>query len=234
MRHQVSGMQPDLKQQQMQGAPVVPAGDAAVVPAQPSTLLERIKDSLEQTRQNVLEKSPAFVVNNSTNIIGVMDIAGEMMVLKAAGVNLVSPQHRGKPLYYLIDPPANLYKSVAMRASFGGQWSDLLKPSFYRESIQDLLDLNKASTKDLKRGRLINRWQARGMLFSLAGMTANAVVPQKPEDPEDTLQMGQLYRDNPVHYVATRIGQGLWPLGWGNHKTQFAGLTKPSRACVAF
>lgn len=204
------------------------------LPSAFSQRIDRAQHAMQQQRQKTLESTPAFIVNNSTNIIGGMDILAEMMVFKATGSNLVSPQNRGKPLHYLIDPPRNLYRSVAARASFDVSAKDLLDPKFYKQSIAEFTDLEKASARELRRGRLINRWQARAMFCSLMGMTVSAIVPVKRDDPNETFRMGQLWQDRPMGYVGTRFRQALWPPGWGDHKTQFAGLAKTVTGVFSF
>lgn len=204
------------------------------LPRAVSSRLDRLDEGLQNTRQHALEATPAAIVNNSTNIIGAMDIFAEMLVFKATGSNLISPKNVGKPLHYIIDPPINLYRSVATRASTDITLKDLVNPDFYRKWVAEFADLEKAGAKDLKRGRLINRWQARAMLFSLAGMTVSAIIPQQKDDPNQTLEMGQLWRDAPMRYVGARFKQALWPLGWGEHKAQFAGLAKTITGVFSF
>jgi hypothetical protein len=208
--------------------------------AQPSALgvasarFQNLRRYLEQKRQETLESTPAAIVNNSSNIIGAMDIAGEMMVFKATVSNLISRGNHGKPLHYIIDPPRNLFRSVASRASFNVSLKDLTNPQFYRESVAEFTDLEKASKRDMRRGRLINRWQARAMFSSLVGMSASAVIPQQRDDSEENLQMGELWHQSTTRYVGKRFSQALWPPGWGDHKTQFAGLAKTTAGAFSF
>ncbi len=208
--------------------------------AQPSALgvvsarFQNLRHYLEQKRQDTLQATPAIIVNNSSNIIGAMDIAGEMMVFKATGSNLISKGNHGKPLHYIIDPPRNLFRSVASRASFNVTLKDLANPAFYRESIAEFADLEKASKRDMRRGRLINRWQARAMFCSLLGMSASVVIPQQRDDPEENLQMTELWHQSPTRYVSKRFTQALWPPGWGDHKTQFAGLAKTTAGVFSY
>ena len=216
------------------------AQDDRALHAQPSALgiasarFQNLRQYLEQKRQNTLEATPAAVVNNSSNIIGAMDLMGEMMVFKATGSNLVSRANRGKPLHYIIDPPRNLFRSVASRASFDVSLKELASPEFYRETIAEFTDLEKAAKRDMRRGRLINRWQARAMFCSMLGMSASAIIPQQHDDPDETLEMSELWQDSPTRYVGKRFTQALWPPEWGNHKTQFAGLAKTTAGAFSF
>jgi len=189
----------------------------------------RARQDLSELGQNVrgviLPQMPDFVLNNSTNIIGSIQLVAEGMAFKSTGANLISPEHRDNPLYYLIDPPRNVLKSLTATGKFDMSAADLLRPSFYKDTVLNYTNLEAATKFDLAHHpKLINRWQARSGFCGIAGMTVATLLPNAKDDPKETERMTALFNDSPLQYFGTRLGQAVYFPGWGTHKTQFAGL----------
>lgn len=205
------------------------------MPGVVSDRLHRFGEFAHGLRAKAQEQAPDVVLNHSSNLIGAAELAAEAMVFKSNGSDLVSPQNRGKPLHYLIDPPRNILNSLSSNAKFDMTPGDLLKPSFYRRTFEAFTDLEAASTYDLAhQPKLINRWQARSTFTGIAAMSLVTLLPNPKDDAQETGDMARLSQDAPLQYGATRLKQALYVPGWGEHKTQMAGLLKMLGGGCAF
>lgn len=194
-----------------------------------------IGDFGQRQRNYVLNNAPDFVINYSSNLIGATQLVGEMLAFKSNGSDLVNPENRGKPLHYLIDPPRNIYNALSAKASFELQPKDLLRPSFYVDTFNSYRDLEKASAFDRALSpKLINRWQARSGFCGIMSMAVTTLLPNAKDDPDETQRLSDMFHDHPFQYVGTRLGHALWMPGWGEHKTQFAGLGMTATGVCSF
>ncbi len=187
-----------------------------------------LNDQAEAARFATLQALPYYVVNRSSNIIGASDVVLDVVMFKSSGTNLVSPENRGKPVHYLIDPPRNILHSVFGRAGLQGKTSDLFRPSYYVNSLKHFSDLETASHLDSMGGKtkLLNRFQSRSTFVNMASMMVTAIFPDDKDDKEEVEKNAQLLHDDPAGYVGKRVWQAAYFPGWMEHKRQFAGLGK--------
>jgi hypothetical protein len=224
------------------------------MPSPISDITYNVGDAMGVFRYNAIKALPGFVVNNSSNTIGVVQLCAEMLMFKAGGFDLVDAKNKGKPLHYLIDPPKNVYGAVFKRAGFNGKFSDMFKWSTIKDSVIDFGNLEKAAKIDSHGGttKLVNRWSARSGFSGIMAMTIATALPQDKETPQEVEQMSQMAQHNPVGYVAHRMGQAVWfpvdtvrrvavkithpseDAGIGAGKRQFAGLGMMSAGICSF
>lgn len=190
----------------------------------------QIAETAHKARFATLQAVPYYVVNSSSNLIGGLDVAAEVMMLKSNGMDFVAEKNRGKPLNYIFEPPVNIVKTV-----FGGadvhmpaNPGDLLKPSHYYRTIKSFSNLAAASYHDSMGGKikLVNRWQGRATLASIVGMAIAATLPDEKDTPAEVERNAQLLHDDPLAYVGKRLWQAVYFPDWVEYKREFAGLGK--------
>lgn len=189
--------------------------------------LNRLDAFGRKMRENALEKTPAMLVNNSSNVVATLEVLADAAMFKSSNNDFVSPQNRGKPLHYIIDPPRNIWRAITSDVQFDVKSKELLSPKFYKDSVLRFFDMEASTRRDLERsGRLSNRWQSRAVFSSVVCMSIAAVTPDEKDNPEETQRMTHLWRNAPLTYVGTRLGQAVYLPGFSGQKTQFAGLGK--------
>lgn len=62
---------------------------------------------MHRWRMATIRATPAFIVNNASNFIGLMQVFGEIMMLKSAGLKFMQPANGGQP-NVRVDPARNL------------------------------------------------------------------------------------------------------------------------------
>lgn len=181
---------------------------AAIATEQPSRLpkpvqdlLHRGKDLVARMRRASILAAPEVIVNNSPNVIGAMQLTAELAMFKSNGSQFLSPESKGNPLRYVIDPPMNVYRSVAGRAKANISLKDFAKPEFYRDTIKNFTNLKSATEYDLQRGPLVNRWQARATFAGIVGWGLNFITPNAKETPEQIEANVKLSMEHPGLYV---------------------------------
>ena len=152
-------------------------------------------------RRAAIKALPSFIVNNSPNVIGAMQLTAELAMFKSNGSDLVSPQNRGKPLYYLIDPPRNVWRSVTTRAKVKLPTGEMGKGEFYKTMLRNVVDVKAASAADLKVGPLINHWQARATFAGIVGWGLNFITPNAKETDEEIANNVKLQSEKPLLYM---------------------------------
>lgn len=209
---------------------------------------ELIDRELKGYRNRTIRFLPSFMVNNSSNAIAGTQLVAEVMMFKANNMDLVKKEHRSfKTAWrFLTDPPVNIWKSVSQGAGLNFKFSDLTRPSYYKDTAKGLFDLKHASEIDSAGGaKLINRWQARSSFMGLTTMLITALVPDSKDNPEEVEKNAVLMQTNPLAYAGKRAYEAVtFPItvvevlakkvatlgkyqpadGMGAHKRQFTGL----------
>lgn len=180
------------------------------VPSPVANFVHDISDLGSRVRFQVLHALPGFIVNNSSNAIGVTQLAGEALYFKSSGVNkFVKDEHRGtwKAFVY---PPVNIVEGVFKKSAFHIDAKRLLNPKYVGTEVKRFFDLKQAAEIDLARdGKLSNRWSARSGFAGMTSMTIAALFPDEKDDPEVTEKMIRMKADHPIGYVGYRLGKGL-------------------------
>jgi hypothetical protein len=181
-----------------------------------------LADKFVAARHATLAMAPALLVNNSSNLIGLTHVGGDMMMLKANGTKMLAGKEISSSLDYIRLPLLNAINT----AKFSFSFNDMLRPTFYAESIKNFTNYDAAAAVDLVRGKgaLLNRWQGRATLLGLSGMTINALLPDDADNKHDVEQMSKLYYKHPTQYYLHRLEQAINPLEWTEHKRQFTGF----------
>lgn len=134
-----------------------------------------------------------------------------------------------KGLNPIIEPVYNIARTVAGTGSVNFNPKDLVSPKFYKESVQGLFNIEKATEIDRARfpgKKLVNRWQTRSTTLGLIGMSVATFMPDDKDSPEDVKKYTEMAATNPVGYVITKLGLALNPLQWWENKRSFVGLMK--------
>lgn len=177
----------------------------------------------DDARQHLIQTLPRWVLNNSSNLVGSMQLVAEMFMFKSSNNNLISPGNEGKPLHYLIDPPRNIIKGSFRRSKLQRPWTDIFNPG---KLWQDLNDLEGAALRDRVNDtvKLTNRWSARAGFVGMSSMALSTFLPEYSETPEETMAMVDMAHDHPIEYAATRLGQAINPVSVFHNKRPLVGL----------
>lgn len=177
----------------------------------------------EDARQYLIQTLPRWVLNNSSNLVGSMQLGAEMFMFKSSNNNLISPGNEGKPLHYLIDPPRNIIRGSFQRSKLQHPWTDIFNPG---KLWHELNDLNGAAFRDRMGGtaKLTNRWSARAGFAGMTSMAISTFLPEYSETPEETMAMVDMSHDHPLEYAATRMRQAINPIEVFHNKRPLVGL----------
>ncbi len=74
--------------------------------------LDRVWDRLLEWRKAALKATPAFIVNNASNLNGMVHLAAEALTFKAAGITFLKNNRGGEKANILIDPINNIRRAV--------------------------------------------------------------------------------------------------------------------------
>lgn len=197
---------------------------------------DRVKGKASGLRRWAIQATPGFVVNNSSNILGAMHVATEVMMLKASSASSTKDvvakksniiEQGGKLVYDTFkgsivgSKPQHKFGEVTKDGFFKGIKNYLTDTNAAAKYEYDHVKKNSVANTDYKPG---NRWQNRSTLFGLIVWTLSALIPDKKEDPDEVEKMTELQQKSILGYVGERVKQGLWAPDWGAHKRQMIGL----------
>lgn len=177
----------------------------------------------EDARQYLIHHLPRGVLNNSSNLVGGMQLFAELFMFKSSNNNLIDPENKGKPLHYLIDPPRNIVRGSFQRSKFQHPWTDIFKPA---KVLRELNDLEGAALRDAMGGtvKLTNRWSARAGFAGMTSMALSTFLPEHSETAEETMVMVDMRHDHPLQYMGVRLKQALNPIEVYHNKRPLVGL----------
>ncbi len=199
--------------------------------------IHRLQDTAHDWRRSSIEAAPNFIVNNSSNFLGLMHLGSEMMMFKAA--NAKTNAKPNGPIDFIVSNVGSILRDAKPSFEPGELSKGLFnREGFIRNQFRSFRDLDYASAREMGRlerdaaaqGKPLriqfsNRWQMRSTLFGLLGWSASALIPEAHDKKEDVEQMANLAAENPLGYVGTRLKQAVWVPEWSKHKTQFTGLS---------
>lgn len=195
---------------------------------------------VERMRNSAIHALPSFVVNNSSNFIGSMQLVAEALYYKSGGYDLIPKEKRGNPISWIVEPPKSIWKGVTTASKSNVKLSDMVKPSFWQGAWKELNDVERATQLDghfvngMNTSKLRNKWSARAGMSGIAAMTIATVLPDEKYDPEQDANMRKMASDNTAGYVGLRMYQAVNPLEWMNHKRQFSGLGMMGAGAFSF
>lgn len=195
----------------------------------------RFKHEIDEWRRNTVNFLPSFFINNSSNALGAMHIAGEVLMLKSTNIQYMTTEPNGRQWHhYLTEPPKSVFDAV-----FGKSVFKRTEPTLLKE-VQSFFDVDKASKKDweeavaavkdkkkpdgtLLKPNLVNRWQTRATGLGILGWGLSAVLPENKEDPEEIERMTRMSKEDPLGYVGARLWQAVDFTHWSDNKAQMTG-----------
>jgi hypothetical protein len=201
-----------------------------------------VQDFWNGLRKKTIPMLPAGLVNGSSNVIGSMQLVGEVLMMKSTGATLVPD--KSKWYNYIIQPPVVIYETVFKKAKGSLSWKEMLRPSRILESSRSFANLERMAQLDSINHTvpLINRWTARSSFSGIVGMSMAMAMPEVKETPEQVESNAIMLRNNPIGYYLKCVAQGLWfpaetlirsvkkiadpqtDQRIGEHKRQFAGI----------
>lgn len=180
----------------------------------------------DDARQYLIHHLPRWMLNNSSNFVGSIQLVAEMFMFKSSNNDLITKGNEGKPLHWIIDPPRNIIRSVGGKSKFQGKFTDIFKPSSYPRFFKELKDLEGAALRDSEFNtvKLTNRWSARSGLMGMTSMALATLLPERGEGPEETQRMDNMAHEHTLHYVGHRLYQALNPVEVWKNKRPLVGL----------
>ncbi len=206
-----------------------------------NTITDSTNNFLGALRYNSIRALPAFVVNNSSNLLGAAHVYTEGIMFKASIKSSVKDgklvpgklvENASNPVDYLIKAIYRIYND-AIHGAFktrGGR-VNIMDGNPAVNIFKFLTDTKAATEREIavqqvapEMVRLGNPWQMRSTLSGLIGWTISTILPEKKESDTEIERMEIMRKTNPVGYIGTRLGQGLWLPGWISHKRQAIGI----------
>jgi hypothetical protein len=258
---------------------VVPAPEKAIAPAatdksepkqQQSWLQRRIQiekdwlkgidESVGRLRHRLITILPNFIVNSSSNILGAIQMVGEVCMVKSANVNLLKKKLNGvtvkaSGINYLLYPIDNVFGAAFRKSNLQKvDWKNFIKPHYWKETVANFIDLERAAKIDSSSGSkaLVNSFSVRSGLMGMVSMSVAMLFPDHKDTAEETEASTIQQNKNPIGYVATRVFQAVWfpfetiiqcvkkiahpneDQNIGIHKRQFAGLGMIATGLLSF
>lgn len=194
------------------------------LPAAISNKLHTIQSGLRGWQISAAKSLPGAVVNNSSNIIGFLQIAADMAMWKSNGFSLLTIEKKvddkqvfqhaslNNPLTYIYYPIRNVFTSIFSKARGNITLKDFIRPNFYKQSFKDFINLESAALHDSAGGtrKLVNTWNARSGFACIATMTFAALLPETKQTREETEAEVIQSKQRPLTYIATQLGRALW------------------------
>jgi hypothetical protein len=198
-----------------------------------------IGDQFQKARQKTIAAAPPVIVNHSSNLIGGLQIAGEVMMFQASAKEPLVKNHRSL-MSWIVDPPKTILSEIFKKTQGGTGFKDIFNGNPFKNFYTQLTDVEAATLRErsmqraaaAKIGRTLadnhiglpNRWQARSTLAGLTGWGINTLMPDNKDTPEEVERMATLAENRPLSYIAERFRQAVWIPEWPQHKRQMTGL----------
>lgn len=193
-------------------------------------------------RYQTIKILPAFVVNNSSNILGAAHVGTEMLMFKSnmgEGQKLI--QNPKNPINWIVQPIRTVFEGVAKGAMpkdidykkvfsseglkyIGNRVGNLEDAAARERQRLKEIAIKKGEIFDPGAARLANRWSMRSTFVGLIVWTLSTFIPEKKETPDEVERMAVMRASHPMKYVGERLKQAVWVPDWGKHKRQMIGL----------
>lgn len=199
-------------------------------------------DWIKRSRRASIEATPAFIVNNSSNVLGASHVATEMLMFKSGlkGSKLID--NPSNPINWVVEPAkkigADIFKNSKTRdfsvgEIFHGNPVQNVKRFLFdthAASVREVESQIKANKELMSLGKeatkisLGNPWQTRTTGTGLLVWSLSTVLPEHKESDDEIERMAKLRTLNPVGYVGERLKQAVWFPQWPSHKREMLGL----------
>mgnify|MGYP003385446883 CR=1 FL=1 len=216
-----------------------------VAPAKPEKshgLFSGFNNWIKKSRRASIEATPAFIVNNSSNVLGASHVATEMLMFKSGlkGSKLID--NPSNPINWIKEPAqkigADIFKNSKTRdfsigEIFHGNPVQNVKRMLFdthAASLREVESQIKANSELVSLGKqatkisLGNPWQTRTTGTGLFIWTVSTILPEHKESDDEIERMAKLRTLNPLGYVGERLKQAVWFPQWPSHKREMLGL----------
>lgn len=194
-------------------------------------------------RRSTVKAMPAFIVNNSSNILGLAHVGTEMLMFKSGmpeGQKLI--QNPKNPINWVYEPIKTVFTGVAKNAKVRDteSFSDLMKGNPLENIRKRVTDTEAATNREMtrleteanKKGnafnksdvKLANRWQMRSTFMGLVIWSLSALIPEKKETDDEVERMAIMRANHPIKYIGERLKEAVYFPEWNKHKRQMLGL----------
>jgi hypothetical protein len=198
-------------------------------------LWEKLSDIGARMRRASIAAMPAFLVNNSSNVLGFSHVLTEFVMFKAGikGNKLIdNPQN---PINWVVEPvkkvAADIYtnsksRDYSLKQLFTGNVSQNVKKYIVDTKAATLREVSRqsGSGKSISEVALGNPWQTRTTFAGLVVWTLSALLPEHKDSEEEVERMATMRTLHPFKYAAERMRQAVWFPEWTSHKRQMIGL----------
>jgi hypothetical protein len=187
----------------------------------------------EGVRRKSIEVTPAFAVNNASNILAFMHIGTEVMMFKSGMGGKALVKDWSNPVNWVKQPAQEIWKDIYSKGKSNDYTLGQLLKGNPIENLQHWLNPHEATLRAIEREpaalqpnhlKTGSPWQTRTTLMGLAIWTLSAVIPERKESDEQIEHMAKMRTLHPVQYVGTRLKQAVWFPEWNQHKREMLGL----------
>jgi hypothetical protein len=209
------------------------------LPGPISRVINFIGDKFQIARQKTIAAAPPVIVNHSSNLLGALQLTGEVMMFQASAKEPLVKNPRSL-LSWIVDPPKTIMSEIFKKTQGGSGFKDIFNGNPFKNFYTRLTDVEAATLRErsmqraaaAKIGRTLadnqigfpNRWQARSTLAGLIGWGLNTLMPDNKDTPEEVDRMTALAEKSTISYMAERLRQAVWIPEWPQHKRQMTGL----------
>lgn len=119
------------------------------IPESAAGAVRSFEHFFDKSRKATITALPSPIVNNSSNVIGLMQLIAEVLLYKSSGSNLTND--KTKPLWHkvLFQPFKNIYGGALSRSKFNFDLNALTKVDTYKNAWKNLSDIESASKRDI-------------------------------------------------------------------------------------
>lgn len=207
------------------------------MPEKAQSVAQHTGDKPLTLRDKIVQATPAFIINSSSHVIGLMHIAAETLMLKASGVvflrNMRGAQSREclKAIERLEKERKALFQSTDEAAKAVGfnriaqEMADIEKQ--LRIGSNPLIDppnnlwrgLSGADKDQFQQ----NHWSTRATMSGFSAWVLGSILPDREKPKADKKSDEQLYDDSKTQYAGRRLWQAI-QIGNTDTKRQQIGL----------
>lgn len=205
-------------------------------------IIARFTGFTKRARRASIEATPAFIVNNSSNILGASHVATEMLMFKSGLKDSKLIDNPENPINWVVQPFNKIRKDIFKNAKTRDfSIGDIFRGNPVKNAKNLFFDTHAASLRELETQTAANReliaagkaaekislgnpWQSRTTGTGLLIWTISALMPERKESDEEIERMAKMRTLNPLGYIGERFKQAVWIPQWPQHKREMLGL----------
>ncbi len=193
-------------------------------------------------RKAAISVTPAFIVNNSSNILGASHVATEFVMFKSGMKGNKLVDNPSNPANWVIEPVQKIWQDIATNSKsrdysveqiFAGnpvanfkKFAMDTNDASHREADRQISE-NQSRIKLGEKAKSLslgNPWQTRTTFVGLVIWALSAVIPERKDSDQEVERMATMRTLHPIQYVGERLKQAVWVPEWSSHKRQMLGL----------